>query len=157
MFFYEKVLLSRFPTAQANLSLAANVVNSGSPSRILRVLRISFGMTILPKSSTRRTMPVAFIFLPLLVVISQWYCLQENPDYAAGFRIWNVSAPKDTFRKPKTPRYKTQCQLNLLVLIDLCSQAQLFPDGVLCMYTALFYYRYSDRTPLEMEYCCGSG
>ena len=27
--------------------------------------------------------------------------------------------------------------------------AQLFPDGVLCMDTALFYYRYSDRTPLE--------
>ena len=27
--------------------------------------------------------------------------------------------------------------------------SQLFPDGVLCMYTALFYYRYSDRTPLE--------
>lgn len=27
--------------------------------------------------------------------------------------------------------------------------AQLFPDGVLCMYTALFYYRYSDRTPME--------
>ena len=26
--------------------------------------------------------------------------------------------------------------------------SQLFPDGVLCMYTALFYYRYSDRTPL---------
>lgn len=26
---------------------------------------------------------------------------------------------------------------------------QLFPDGVLCMYTALFYYGYSDRTPLE--------
>ena len=70
-------------------------------------------------------------------------------NYAAGFRIRNVCAPKDTFRKPKTPRYKTQCQLNLLVLIDLCSQAQLFPDGVLCMYSALFYYRYSDRTPLE--------
>ena len=27
--------------------------------------------------------------------------------------------------------------------------AQLFPDGVLCMYSALFYYRYTDRTPLE--------
>ena len=27
--------------------------------------------------------------------------------------------------------------------------SQLFPDGVLCMYTALFYYRYSDRTPME--------
>ncbi len=25
--------------------------------------------------------------------------------------------------------------------------ASLYPDGVLCMYTALFYYRYSDRTP----------
>ncbi len=29
--------------------------------------------------------------------------------------------------------------------------AQLFPDGILCMYTALFYYRYSDRTPLEWD------
>ena len=29
--------------------------------------------------------------------------------------------------------------------------AQLFPDGVLCMNTALFYYRYSDRTPLEWD------
>lgn len=26
---------------------------------------------------------------------------------------------------------------------------QLFPDGVLCMYTALFHYGYSNRTPLE--------
>lgn len=25
--------------------------------------------------------------------------------------------------------------------------AKLFPEGVLCMYTALFYYGYSDRTP----------
>lgn len=25
--------------------------------------------------------------------------------------------------------------------------AELFPEGVLCMYTALFYYGYSDRTP----------
>jgi predicted transcriptional regulator of viral defense system len=29
--------------------------------------------------------------------------------------------------------------------------ARLFPDGVLCMYTALFYYAYSDRTPLEWD------
>ena len=28
---------------------------------------------------------------------------------------------------------------------------QLFPDGVLCMYTALLYYGYSDRTPLEWD------
>ena len=27
--------------------------------------------------------------------------------------------------------------------------AQLFPDGVLCMYTALFHYKYSDCSPLK--------
>ena len=35
------------------------MVEGGSPSRILRVLLISLGITILPKSSTRRTIPVA--------------------------------------------------------------------------------------------------
>ena len=35
------------------------------------------------------------------------------------------------------------------MLSEAAQVAQLFPDGVLCMYTALFYYRYSDRTPLE--------
>ncbi len=35
------------------------------------------------------------------------------------------------------------------ILSEAAQIAQLFPDGVLCMYTALFYYRYSDRTPLE--------
>lgn len=29
--------------------------------------------------------------------------------------------------------------------------AQLYPDGVLCMNTALFYYRYSDRTPMDWD------
>ncbi|WP_010261980.1 type IV toxin-antitoxin system AbiEi family antitoxin domain-containing protein [Treponema primitia] len=29
--------------------------------------------------------------------------------------------------------------------------AELFPDGVICMYSALFYYRYSDRTPLNWD------
>jgi predicted transcriptional regulator of viral defense system len=28
---------------------------------------------------------------------------------------------------------------------------QLYPDGILCMYTALFYYGYSDRTPLDWD------
>ena len=60
MFPYEKVLLSRFPTAQANLSLPVNDVNKGSPSRMRRVRRISFGMTILPRSSTRRTIRCCF-------------------------------------------------------------------------------------------------
>lgn len=29
--------------------------------------------------------------------------------------------------------------------------AALFPDGVICMYTALFYYQYSDLTPLDWD------
>lgn len=33
---------------------------------------------------------------------------------------------------------------NEIVIIN-----RLFPDGVLCMDTALFYYKYSDRTPAE--------
>ena len=41
--------------------LTVNVVNNGSPSRIRMVLRISLGMTTRPKSSMRRTIPVAFI------------------------------------------------------------------------------------------------
>ena len=40
----------------------ANVINNGSPSRIRMVRRISFGMTTRPRSSMRRTMPVAFIY-----------------------------------------------------------------------------------------------
>ena len=36
-------------------------ISKGSPSRILKVLRISFGTTILPRSSILRTIPVAFI------------------------------------------------------------------------------------------------
>ena len=39
-----------------------NAVSSGSPSRILIVLRISLGITTRPRSSMRRTIPVAFIF-----------------------------------------------------------------------------------------------
>ena len=45
-----------------NLSKSVNVVSSGSPSLILIVLRISLGITTLPKSSIRRTIPVAFIY-----------------------------------------------------------------------------------------------
>ena len=41
----------------------SDVCATGRPPRIRRVLLISFGMTILPKSSTRRTMPAAFIIL----------------------------------------------------------------------------------------------
>lgn len=36
-------------------------------------------------------------------------------------------------------------------LSEAAQIAQLFPDGVLCMYTALFYYQYSNRTPLMWD------
>lgn len=36
------------------------------------------------------------------------------------------------------------CGKDEIVIIN-----RLFPDGVLCMDTALFYYKYSDRTPAE--------
>lgn len=39
-----------------------NVVCNGSPSRIRMVRRISLGITIRPRSSIRRTIPVAFIY-----------------------------------------------------------------------------------------------
>ena len=41
-------------------SLSVNI-SKGSPSLILKVLLISFGITTLPKSSIRLTIPVAFI------------------------------------------------------------------------------------------------
>ena len=49
--------------AQQNRSIGVNVVYEGSPSLILRVLLISLGITIRPKSSTLLTIPVAFIYL----------------------------------------------------------------------------------------------
>lgn len=56
-------------------TLSANVIYDGSPSRILIVRRISFGITILPKSSILRTIPVAFIYLPpRLFSVMQIYC-----------------------------------------------------------------------------------
>ena len=49
--------------AMQNLSIGVNVIYEGSLSLILRVLLISLGITILPKSFTLLTMPVAFIYL----------------------------------------------------------------------------------------------
>ena len=54
-------LFDRSSIAKQNLSHRANVICDGSPSRMRRVRRISFGMTTRPRSSMRRTMPVAFI------------------------------------------------------------------------------------------------
>ena len=55
-------LFDRSSMAKQNLSHRANVICDGSPSRIRMVRRISLGMTTRPRSSMRRTMPVAFIY-----------------------------------------------------------------------------------------------
>ena len=110
LFSYEKVLLSRFPTAQANLSLAVNDVNSGSPSRMRRVRRISFGMTILPRSSTRRTIPVAFIvFLSLCcissgIVCRKWGIMRED-SHAQTYNGFFVDKQRFSLEITKRPIY----------------------------------------------------
>ena len=62
-------LFDRSSMAKQNLSHRANVICNGSPSRIRMVRRISLGMTTRPRSSIRRTIPVAFmLYLPFLCV-----------------------------------------------------------------------------------------
>ena len=61
---YVQFMRSRFDKsnmAKQNFSQTPNVVCGGSPSRIRMVRRISFGMTMRPRSSILRTIPVAFI------------------------------------------------------------------------------------------------
>ena len=54
-------------TPKQNTKSCVNVFSEGSPSRSRIVLRISFGMTALPKSSILRTKPVAFILCLLII------------------------------------------------------------------------------------------
>ena len=63
MYNYHPRRLAKSNIEKQNFSHRVNDVCNGSPSRMRRGLLISFGMTILPRSSTRRTMPVAFIIL----------------------------------------------------------------------------------------------
>lgn len=73
MYNYHPRLLAKSNIEKQYFSHCVNDVSNGSPSRIRRVLRISFGMTILPRSSTRLTMPVAFIVSsPLKRVTRVW-------------------------------------------------------------------------------------
>ena len=55
------ILLSNPIIPAQNLSHCSNVISNGSPSRIRIVRLISLGMTTRPRSSMRRTIPVAFI------------------------------------------------------------------------------------------------
>ena len=71
----QRFLFDRSSIAKLKISHRVNDVNNGSPSRMRSVLRISLGITILPRSSTRRTIPVAFIsFLSLCPVSNGIVC-----------------------------------------------------------------------------------
>lgn len=64
-------LFDRSSMAKQNFSHCANVICNGSPSRIRIVRRISLGITTLPRSSMRLTIPVAFISLVLRIFVVQ--------------------------------------------------------------------------------------
>ena len=61
MYYSQPILLDRSNIEKANFCQFFNVVSDGSPSRMRRVRRISFGMTTRPRSSILLTIPVAFI------------------------------------------------------------------------------------------------
>lgn len=61
MYNYHRQLFAKSNIEKQYFSHRVNDVCNGSPSRIRSVLRISLGITIRPRSSTRRTMPVAFM------------------------------------------------------------------------------------------------
>ena len=61
MYYYHPRRLAKSNIEKQYFSHRVNDVCNGSPSRIRSVLRISLGITIRPRSSTRRTMPVAFM------------------------------------------------------------------------------------------------
>ena len=68
-----------FSTARQNRAIPVNEFSKGSPSRILIVRRISFGMTTLPRSSILRTIPVAFIYInPPNFHFSRIFCDGNN-------------------------------------------------------------------------------
>ena len=102
MYYFHPLRLAKSSIAKQNLSHHVNAVCSGSPSRIRRVRRISLGITTRPRSSMRRTMPVAFINCSsnafrfaasldksthVLVKRRCWlqsYCLHAQEKYAGG-------------------------------------------------------------------------
>ena len=59
---HSAALLAKLCIAEENLSKTVNVFSKGPPSRMRMVLRISLGITTRPRSSMRRTIPVAFIY-----------------------------------------------------------------------------------------------
>lgn len=71
MYYFHPFRLAKSSIAAQNRSHRANVICDGSPSRIRIVRRISLGITTLPRSSIRLTIPVAFISLVLRIFVVQ--------------------------------------------------------------------------------------
>ena len=68
---FNPILFDKSSIAKINRLSTVNDVSVGSPSRIRIVRLISFGITTLPRSSIRLTIPVAFITVPFIIVFAQ--------------------------------------------------------------------------------------
>ena len=106
--------------AQQKRSIGVNVVREGSPSRMRRVLLISLGMVLLPKSSTLLTMPVAFIVLqcgtahrPFPTIIFQFAPLivsSRTPRHSRGL----LFTAKKRFRTYAKPLFAVKLSIGIL-------------------------------------------
>ena len=113
-------LFDRSSMAKQNLSNRANVICNGSPSRIRRVRRISLGITTRPRSSMRRTMPVAFIYAPPMPFVLYWfqsYCLHTQEKYAGKAAPHNSAGASASI---------VNCQFHRFTFLRKCSTLPLF-------------------------------
>ena len=108
---FQRFLFDRSSIAKLKICHGVNVVCDGSPSRMRRVLLISLGMTIRPRSSTRRTMPVAFIYIYLLILqITMLVSVKQGDLF-----VQNTQSSKFDFIRPiqskhtKKPHEIIQC------------------------------------------------
>ena len=95
MYYYHPRRLARSNIEKQNFSHRVNDVCNGSPSRIRIVRRISFGITTLPRSSMRLTIPVAFISMILRIFVVRLYSLQYCKKYVEIRYVfwWLIAAP----------------------------------------------------------------
>ena len=100
-------LLAKLCIAEENLSKTVNVFSKGSPSRMRMVLRISLGITTRPRSSIRRTIPVAFIYLNLLFapnrdvsICKRERVIRKDAFFALCLLLVNGGMPEDHTENP---------------------------------------------------------
>ena len=98
-----------------NCSSDVNVVYEGSPSRIFKVLLISLGITILPQSSTQRTIPVA---VPCVRLGDGAPALHTDRSFSVGTPL---------LRCPRTP--EDGCPYNNFTnyAVSICKRQEIIP------------------------------